>query len=124
MGRGVFALRAFRAGEVIEVCPALVVPADQWRHVKRTTLFDYVFDWPHPPGSVAVAFGFGSLYNHDAEGWNARFTLRPARREIVLRAAVPIGAGAQILIDYQYGDADPRTSEFRAISRVLKGEVA
>src|ERR1700730_16798882 len=62
-GRGVFARRVIRAGEVIERVPVLVLPlgdikdADGWE-----SLAGYCFMWGQ--GTVALALGYGSLYNH------------------------------------------------------------
>lgn len=101
MGRGVFAGRPFRTGQVIEVCPVLVLPPD----VVLGGLNDYVFVWGEGTGRLAVALGYGSLYNH-AKDANATFECRLLRGEIVFRAARPIAAGEQILIDYQWDEKD------------------
>ena len=61
-GRGVFARRPIIEGETIECCPALVFPKDDRPHIDRTGLYDYYFDWSD--GGLAVALGYGSLYNH------------------------------------------------------------
>ena len=59
---------------------------------------------------VAVAFGFGSLYNHSPE-WNASFKVRKKTRELVFRAARDIAEGEQIFINYDWekGDYDFKT---------------
>lgn len=102
MGRGVFARRAVRAGEVIEVCPVLVLPgvADP---AALGGLQHYVFKWAG--GRLAVALGYGSLYNHSADP-NAAFARRRGREEIVFRAVRAVAAGEQIFIDYEWDAAD------------------
>jgi SET domain-containing protein len=104
MGRGVFASRAFRKAELIEVCPVILLPGitdeEQLGGMRK-----YVFQW-HVTGDVlAIALGYGSLYNHDPNP-NAEFTLRHARNEIVFRAVRKIEPGEQILIDYRWDETD------------------
>ncbi|VTS00471.1 lysine methyltransferase : [Gemmata massiliana] len=60
MGRGVFAGRAYRAGEVIEVCPVVRIPA-QPEGDGGKALEHYVFEWDEGTGELANAlcdFGF------------------------------------------------------------------
>lgn len=45
----------------------------------------YVFQWQEAGDVLAIALGYGSLYNHDPNP-NAKFTLRYVRKEIVFRA--------------------------------------
>lgn len=104
MGRGVFAGRAFRTGEIIEVCPALVLP-DGTAEEALCGLQQYVFKWGPAEDRLAIALGYGSLYNHSQDP-NAAFQLRDARGEIVFRAVRAIAVGEQILIDYRWDEAD------------------
>jgi uncharacterized protein len=68
-GRGVFARRAIRKGEVFETCPVLVLPTGAIEDYS-TGFGPYVFEWGE--GKVALALGFGSLYNHSYRP-NARY---------------------------------------------------
>ena len=70
-GRGVFARRLIYDGEVIERVPVLVLPIGESRTASGPTpMSDYCFDWGR--GTVAVALGYGSLYNHSYQP-NARY---------------------------------------------------
>ena len=40
-GRGVFARRLIRQGEVLEQSPVIVIAAKEWESVERTILFNY-----------------------------------------------------------------------------------
>lgn len=102
MGRGVFAGRAIRAGQVIEVCPVIVLPA---RAAAWDGLQNYLFKWGRAADQLAVALGHGSLYNHSSDP-NAEYLPRFATGEVVFRAVRPIAAGEQIVIDYQWDEAD------------------
>ena len=104
MGRGVFAGRAFRKGEVIEVCPVIRLPAASEGAVGGG-LEHYVFKWGAGGLELAVALGYGSLYNHSPSP-NARFTPRTTQDDVVFRAARDIAAGEQILIDYEWDESD------------------
>src|SRR5262249_50306245 len=59
-GRGVFARRLIREGEVIERVPVIVLPLDEGD--TGTVLPAYCFTWSR--NSVALALGYGSLFNH------------------------------------------------------------
>jgi SET domain-containing protein len=105
MGRGVFAGRRFRPGEVIEVCPVIPLPRSQTRACVGDLLDRYIFQWPRRGFPSAVVLGLGSLYNHAADP-NARYTPRPDADVMVFRAARPIAAGEQILVDYEWPARD------------------
>ncbi len=62
-GRGVFARCRIEAGTVIEEAPVIVMPvAELYAPSGTSTLGSYVFHWRE--GYVAMALGFGALYNH------------------------------------------------------------
>lgn len=61
-GRGVFATRDFKEGEVIETCPTVLFADDEVDGPIR----DYLFT-ARQPGKVLMAFGYGMLYNHAAQ---------------------------------------------------------
>jgi hypothetical protein len=95
MGRGVFARRAFRKAESIEVCPVILLPGIT-DEAQLGGMRKYVFQWQETGNGLAIALGYGSLYNHDPTP-NATFTMRYARNEIVF----PCYSG------YYAGRADP-----------------
>ena len=96
-GRGVFAARAFDEGEVIECTPVLVVPEDQKSHLDWTNLWGYYFEWAHD--GVAIALGFGSLYNHS---WTPNARYEQGFEEGVVRfiAVRPVEKGEEITVNY------------------------
>ena len=64
-GRGAYAARDFKAGELIEECPVIVLirPIAQLPPRIKTM----VFNWGNltkTQASTALALGFGSMYNH------------------------------------------------------------
>ena len=96
-GRGVFAARHFRKGEVVERCPILRVSARDHALLERTRLRGYVYQ--RRRGAGAVALGLGSLYNHSAEP-NSECELDLDDECLVIRARRAIGAGEELTISY------------------------
>ena len=103
-GRGVFARRAIRKGEVFETCPVLVVPAAAIEDYSAG-FGPYVFEWGE--GKVALALGFGSLYNHSYRP-NARYDdVGPQTKEFT--ALRDIEPGEEIVVNYN-GNPRSRTA--------------
>lgn len=99
-GRGVFTSRKLETGDVVELCPVIVVgPADRAR-LHATVLHDYYFVWNGD--GAAVALGLGSLYNHSPTP-NLDYEMDYAFDQIRFSAGRDIAAGEELLIDYQAG---------------------
>lgn len=98
-GRGVYALRDYAIGELIEICPVLVIPAAQLPHLDQTTLYDYYFLWNE--NDAAIALGYGSIYNHSTAP-NARYETYYEDRLIHFYAHKPIQAHEEILVNYNH----------------------
>lgn len=96
-GRGVFAGRRFRSGEVLERCPFLRVSARDRERLERTGLRGYVYE--RARGAGAFALGLGSLCNHSADP-NAECELDLDDDTLVIRARCPIDPGDEITISY------------------------
>lgn len=103
-GRGVVAARAFRAGEVLERAPVIVVPRDQLAPLRGTLLDDYWFWWDDAHN--ACALGWASLYNHACPA-NATFRRDAAARVLEFTAVVDIAAGDEVTINYHGDPRDP-----------------
>ena len=102
-GRGVVAGRRFSAGEVVDEAPVVVVPAREWPMLQGTVLSRYCFEWDESTGSVAVALGRASLFNHSYTP-NVATEKHVRRRFIVFTARRDIEAGEELTIHY---NADP-----------------
>jgi SET domain-containing protein len=95
-GRGVFARQVIREGDLIERVPVLVLSVEQitdpsaWGDISH-----YVFHWGE--GTVALALGYGSLYNHSYQP-NARYDDEPRRK--VFTALRDIEPGEEITVNY------------------------
>jgi hypothetical protein len=92
-GRGVFALRPFGEGDVVEVCPTAVLDGEDVEGVAR----DYVFS-ARRPGKLLLVLGYGMLYNHSAE---PNLFHRSAGRLLIEFVALrDIAVGEELTHDY------------------------
>src|SRR4051794_29562182 len=115
-GRGVFARRAIKKGEEIERVPVLVMPAKDVKHgPDYTTLGTYCFVWQR--GKVAVALGYGSLYNHSYRP-NARYD-DVGRQTKVFSALRDIEPGEEVTVNYNGDPADRSAVGFDVIEADL-----
>ena len=96
-GVGVFAAHPFVAGELVECCPVIVCPPPEEALVEQTRLRGLYFTWKDD--AVAVALGYGSLYNHSWEP-NAAYELDHRRRVVRFRAVQAIATGDEVTINY------------------------
>ena len=99
-GRGVFALRSFGEGEVVEVCPVVLLhaPFDDLPEELQTL----VYDWESlagEPDTFALALGYGSLYNHDNPA-NLRYEADESGLLLSLTAVRRIDAGEELSVNY------------------------
>lgn len=98
-GRGVVAMRSFRAGEMIERVPVIVVPAEDVPLIRQTRLASYYYEWGDDCRQGAIALGSGSLYNHSYTP-NARYEFREREECLEFVALRDIALGEEITINY------------------------
>lgn len=102
-GRGVFAREFIPEGTVFERTPVLVIPTEEvMESGDEPVLADYVFDWGR--GTVALALGFGSLYNHSYRP-NARYDDEGQLTKI-FTALRDISPGEEITVNYNGHEDD------------------
>ena len=105
-GRGVFALRPFKKGELIEAAPVIAMPQSERKYVRKTKLDDYFFNWGESKKEPAICLGYGSLYNHSYTP-NARFINNLKNETIDFYAIRDIEKGEEITVNYN-GDPDSK----------------
>jgi len=98
-GRGVFTSKPIEPGEMIEICPVLIIPKVELPIIHKTILHDYYFLWGEELEQCAIALGFGSIYNHELHP-NANFILDIFNKTIDIEAIKPIEAGEEITLNY------------------------
>jgi SET domain-containing protein len=98
-GRGVFAGKLFKKGEIIEQC--CIVELDRKDHYRfaGNILERYLFLWDKRKKSLALALGFGSLYNHSHEP-NGSYTREIKKKILTFRARRDILPHEEISIHY------------------------
>ncbi len=116
-GRGVFCNNVIAAGETIEVCPVIVVPAGNAPAIQDTKLADYSFNFNKDENTLSLVMGFGSMYNY-ARYPNALYVLNPNLQIMIYTAYTDIPAHTEITINYsgEYGRDFIKWFDDRAIA--------
>ena len=96
-GRGVLALESYYPGDLIEVCPVIVLSGEESCHIDLTSLYDYYWEWKGD--SIAIALGYGSLYNH-SDSPNARVMKNYADSTMTVVCTREIAPGEEITVHY------------------------
>ena len=102
-GRGVFATVDIKKGEVIEICPIIILWDKDFPHVQETLMIGYVYGYTG--NSTMIALGYGSLYNH-LNTPNAKYELvehegmKEQDSELYITALRPIMKNEEIYINY------------------------
>ena len=99
-GRSVFTGEKLKKGDIIEACPIINIPIEERNLIHNSSLHDYYFLWPD--GNLAIALGYGSLYNHSSNP-NAEIICLVDENEMLVKAIKTIEAGSELTIDYTGG---------------------
>jgi SET domain-containing protein len=102
-GRGIFATKDYRKGEVVEQAEVIIFPKKELPN--DNVLAFYVFEWPGP--YYALALGNGSLFNHSYEP-NMIYLAYPKRAQMWFQALRRIKEGEELTINY---NGDPKNNE-------------
>lgn len=98
-GLGVLAIEDIVEGELIEICPVIIIPKAQVQVIHNTVLHDYYFLWGPEADKAAIALGFGSMYNHASDS-NAKYAMDFEMETIDIYAVKDISAGEEVFINY------------------------
>jgi uncharacterized protein len=93
-GRGVFAEKDFKKGEVIEVCPLIT---DHKENFKNSKIKDYTFKSKFKKGQEVIVFGMCSMYNH-SNNFNVHHNQDP--ENMIYRAGRDIKKGEELYVNY------------------------
>jgi SET domain-containing protein len=102
-GLGVFALKDFKEGEIIESAPVLIFDTKGRKNLEKTLLSHYVYPWRSTRGA-ALVLGYGSIYNHSFSP-NADWKQNFKTKCMVYRALRPIKKGEEVTVNYN-GEPD------------------
>jgi len=101
-GRGVYARRDIKKGEIIERCPIIEVPKHDVSNLKESILVTYFFYFGRSKERLAIALGFGSMYNH---AYKPNTTYKINQREMIIDfiALDDIKQDSEITFNYSNG---------------------
>ena len=98
-GRGVFASEKISEGTLIEISPVLVFSAKDRKHVEKTMLFDYIFEWGKKRKKACIALGYLSLYNHAYDA-NCEYEMDYAAELMSIKTVREIEKGEELFVNY------------------------
>jgi len=93
-GRGVFAEKDFKKGEVIEVCPLIT---DYKKNFANSKIKDYTFKSKFKPDQEVIVFGMCSMYNH-SDNFNVGHNQDP--ENMIFTAQRDIKKGEELYVNY------------------------
>lgn len=102
-GRGVFAKRDIKKGAIVEKCSIIEVPKHDVSNFKESILVTYFFYFGKNKERLAIALGFGSIYNHSYKP-NATYKIKPREKTIEFSALKDIKKDTEITVNYNYGN--------------------
>ncbi len=98
-GRGVFSSIDLHPGDLIEICPVIILSPKDARLVDQTALYDYYFIWDEAAGSIALPLGYGMIYNHHSTP-NAEAERDWADEVLRIKCIREVQSGCEIFIKY------------------------
>ena len=107
-GRGMFTKKAIKAGVTIETAPVVVMDAEERRHLEKTKLYNYIFEWqPEGADLCCMALGNVPLYNHSYKS-NCEYYMDYDTDTISIQTVRDIKEGEELTINYN-GSWDDKT---------------
>ncbi len=97
-GRGVFAAKPIRKGDIVEAAPVIVIPDEDVDLIDQTAMADYYFKWGE--SHFALVLGYGSLYNF-SELPNLSFEVDLINKVMIYRAIKSIKIDQELTVHYQ-----------------------
>lgn len=104
-GRGVFCNEDIEKGQLIEICPVIVLPEKDRALIDKSALYDYYFLWADDHLETGIVMGFGSMYNHDYSP-NAIYETYYEDQIMKVIAIENIPANTEITINYNHDPKD------------------
>lgn len=98
-GKAVFTHEKIAAGTVIEVAPVIVMSKEDRKHLDKTLLHDYIFEWGKEKDKCAMALGLVPIYNHNYKS-NCEYYMDFEEDTILIKTVKSIKKGAELTINY------------------------
>lgn len=103
MGRGIFSTKNYKKGNIITICPVILIPKNEISKANLLNLYVYYWDKNYD----ALSLGLGSLFNHKLKS-NVEFYRHESDDYLVFIAKRNIKKGEQLFINYGY---NPKIAE-------------
>jgi hypothetical protein len=100
-GRGIFANRNIKKGEIIETCPTIEIPDHELSHIENSVVVTYIFFAGKNKEKIVLALGFGAIYNHSYSP-NATYKVNLNSKTIGFIALANIQKDAEITFNYYH----------------------
>ena len=120
-GRGVFAAQNIEKDEVIEVCPLIIAPKNDMPNLRESILVTYSFYFGKKKERLAVALGFGSIYNHSYTP-NATYKIKVKEKTINFIAIKDIKKNDEITVNYNFGNPKNKNPLWFAVAPPYKSK--
>lgn len=111
-GRGVYANRNIKKGETIERSPIIEIPQHDMSILRGSILVTYFFFFGKNKERIAIALGFGSIYNHSNKP-NIAYKIKPKEKLIEFIALDDIKKNDELTFNYH------NSSNFKSKKRPL-----
>lgn len=103
--RGIIATRDFKKNAVIEKCPVILIPKQEWPALMKTVLHKYYYEWN--ANNHCIVLGYGSLINHSYTP-NSKYVFDFKNKLLIYKAIQDIKNGDEITVNYNF-DPDSKT---------------
>ncbi len=104
-GKGVFSDELILPEEIIETVPVIILPEKDIELINKTHLYNYYFLWGSTKTEIAIALGYGSLYNHSYVP-NVAYFMDYEKANITFVAYSKILPGEELLVNYNGEEED------------------
>ena len=94
-GRGLFATKNYKEGDIIETCPMIKVDDIN----TDSSIKDYIFE-SHYGDKTLLSFGYCSLINHSEKRWNCTWKVSEDDNVIIMYAIKDIKVGDEFFSNY------------------------
>ena len=94
-------------GTIIEIAPVIVMSKKDRRHLDKTLLHDYIFEWGQNKEHCCMALGSIPIYNHSYSS-NCEYIMDYQANNIIIKTVKDIAVGEELTINYN-GDSNDKT---------------
>lgn len=98
-GLGVFSSETIPAKRVVEKSSVIVMSPEDRKHVEKTFLQNYIFEWAEDNKSCCLALGYISMYNHSYEA-NCEYIMDFEKQTMVIKTLREIKKDDELTINY------------------------